>query len=263
MPTSAQSEISVCALNSNDLMNPVKLAFIGPLLMKLAPHFFALLETKTHSNAASNLPISNYEIFEEKAVQCAAPSLLAKWGIILGVQKDLQIVAHVPLNHEPLKGHVVCVDVIIPSLSSSSSSFIHCVFSVYAPCDPGADELSHKFWPCLMDVVRGSKTSWSLFGDLNATVSASEHASDNVLTRRTFNEFLRNTSGTDLWQQCLDHNQFIDWTCRGWHSTDGGNIIDRIVVSSHDLLDSEISTDHAWIPGSNHRAIKAKIILKS
>ncbi|KAF8219357.1 hypothetical protein L208DRAFT_1067152, partial [Tricholoma matsutake] len=133
MPTFAQSELMVCALNANGLMSPVKLAIIGPLLMKLAPHFFALSETKTQTNAASNLQISNYEVFEEKAVPCASPSTLAKWGIILGVQKDIQIVARVPLKLEPLKGHVLCVDVVVPTLSSSLTSFIHCVFAVYAP----------------------------------------------------------------------------------------------------------------------------------
>ena len=243
-------------------MSPVKLAFIGPLLMKLTPHFFALSETKTRMNAASNLPIHNYEIFEEKAVPCAAPSHLSKWGNILGVHKDLQIVAHVPLSHEPLKGRVVCINVVVPSLSSSSS-FIHRVFSVYTPCDPGADDLSLNFWPCLTDMVRKLKTSWSLFGDLNATVAAFERASDNVLARCMFNEFLKNTHGTDLWQKCPDRNRFIDWTCRGWHSTEGGNIIDHVVVSGHCLLDSEISTDQTWVPGSDHRAVKAKIILKS
>jgi hypothetical protein len=85
-------------------------------------------------------------------VPCAAPSPLAKWGIILGVQKDLQIVAHIPLNLEHLKGCVICVNVVVPSLSSSSS-FIHHVFLVYASCDPGADDLSLDFWPCLMGVV--------------------------------------------------------------------------------------------------------------
>jgi len=153
MPTFAQSELTVCALNANGLMSPVKLALIGPLLMKLAPHFFALSETKTRTNAVSNLQISNYEVFEEKAVPCAAPSTLAKWGIILGVRKDIQIVARIPLNLEPLEGRVVCVDVVVPSLSSFSTSFIHRVFAVYAPCDPGADDLSLNFWPCLTDVL--------------------------------------------------------------------------------------------------------------
>ena len=112
-------------------------------------------------------------------------------------------------------------------------------------------------------MVRESKTSWSLFGDLNATVSASERASDNVLARHMFNEFLKNTCGTDLWRQCPDRNRFIDWTSRGWRSTDGGNIIDRVVVSGRCLLDSEISTDRTWVPGSDHRAVKAKVVLKS
>jgi len=63
LPTYAQLELSVCALNTNGLMSLVKLAFIGPLIMKLAPHFFALSETKTQTNAALNLQISNYEVF--------------------------------------------------------------------------------------------------------------------------------------------------------------------------------------------------------
>ena len=172
--------------------------------------------------------------------------------------------AHVLLsNHEPLKGCVICVDVVIPSLSSSSTSFIHCVFAVYAPCDPGADNLSPDFWTCLTDVVWESKTSWSLFSDLNATVAAFEHASDKALAQHTFNEFLHNSCGTDLWQQCPDHNRFVDWTCHGWHSTGGGNIIDCVVISGCYLLDSEILTDPTWVPGSEHRAIKVKSILKS
>ncbi|KAF8233569.1 hypothetical protein L208DRAFT_1266156 [Tricholoma matsutake] len=212
MPMFAQSELAVCALNANGLTSPVKLAIIGPLLMKLAPHFFALSATKTQTNAASNLQISNYEVFEEKGVPCASPSTLAKWGIILGVWKDVQIVARVPLKLEPLKGRVLCVDVIVPTLSSSSTSFIHHVFAVYAPCDPGADDLSLNFWTCLTDVVRDTKNSWSLFGDLKTMVAASERASDNALARRTFKNFLQNTHGTDLWKICPDRNHFIDWT---------------------------------------------------
>jgi len=173
-------------------------------------------------------------------------------------------VAHVLLsNHEPLKGCVICVDVVIPSLSSSSTSFIHCVFAVYAPCDPGADNLSPDFWTCLTDVVWESKTSWSLFSDLNATVAAFEHASDKALAQHTFNEFLHNSCGTDLWQLCPDHNCFVDWTCHNWHSTGGGNIIDHVVISGHYLLDSKILIDLTWVPGSDHRAIKAKFVLKS
>ena len=78
MPTFVQSELMVCALNANGLMSPVKLAIISPLLMKLAPLFFALSETKTWTNTASNLQVSNYEVFEEKAVPCALPSTLEK-----------------------------------------------------------------------------------------------------------------------------------------------------------------------------------------
>ncbi|KAF8232919.1 hypothetical protein L208DRAFT_1269432 [Tricholoma matsutake] len=47
MPTFVQSELSVCTLSANGLMSPVKLVFVGSLLVKLAPHFFALSKTKT------------------------------------------------------------------------------------------------------------------------------------------------------------------------------------------------------------------------
>lgn len=259
LPTQSQSQVSILALNANGLVSPVKLAIIGPLIAKIAPHFFAISETKTRSNAGSKLPISNYEIFEENGVPCSAHR--GKWGIVLGVRKDIQVISRINLTHDTFRGRVVVTDVVIPC--SDSSSFSHRIFAVYAPCDPGLDELSRDFWPHLTDLVRLTKTSWSLFGDLNATVSSAERASDNLLARRHLLNFLNLTSGTDLWQNTPDCNRFINWTSRAWHSQDGGNIIDRVITSSQNLTDFEIHTDHTWIPGSDHRSIIAKLVLSA
>ncbi|KAG6898794.1 hypothetical protein C0993_004162 [Termitomyces sp. T159_Od127] len=259
-PALPPSQYSVCALNANGLVSPIKIAHVGALLTKLVPHFFALSETKTRSSTGSRLPLSNYEIFEELGVQCSS-SPLAKWGIVLGIRKDIQVVARVPLSGISLRGRVVAVDVIIPS--PAGASIPHRVFAVYAPCDPNLDPISHGFWEHLTDAVRQTSSSWSLFGDLNATVSAAERASDNVQARRLLMKFLTETNGADLWYLTPDRNRHIDWTCRGWCSHNGGNIIDRVIVSQEALDDFEIHTDPTWVPGTDHRAIVANIVLRA
>ncbi|KAF5380096.1 hypothetical protein D9615_006221 [Tricholomella constricta] len=259
MPVPAQTSVSMLALNANGLVSPVKLTNIGALIMKVLPHIFVISETKTRSNAGSQLQVSNYEIFDENGVQCAA-SNRGKWGIVLGVRKDIQVVSRIPIIYDALRGRVAVVDIIIPS---ATAPFIHRIFAVYAPCDPNVDRLSRDFWPNITSMVQSSPTSWSLLGDLNATISASERASDNVHARRLYNKFLCDTSGTDFWQLYPDRNRFMDWTCRAWKSTEGGNIIDRIVSSSCSLADCEISTDTTWIPGSDHRAVVGRAVLLS
>lgn len=258
-PTPPQSQVTILALNANGLVSPVKLALIGPLIAKVAPHFFAISETKTRSNAGNNLPISNYEIFEENRVPCSTNH--GKWGIVLGIRKDIQVISRINLTHSTFCGRVIAIDIVIPC--SGSASFIHRLFAVYAPCDPGLDEISKDFWPHLTDLVRLTKTSWSLFGDLNATVSPAERASDNLLARQYLLNFLNLTNGTDLWRETPDSNRFINWTSRAWHSHDGGNIIDCVITSTQSLADFEIYTDHTWIPGTDHRTIIAKLVLSS
>ncbi|KAF9463160.1 hypothetical protein BDZ94DRAFT_1309072 [Collybia nuda] len=156
MPTTPQSSISMCALNANGLVYPVKLALISP-----------------------GLPITNYEIFEENGVQYAETSH-GKWGIVLGVCQDIQVVSRVPLAHASLKGRVAIVDVVIPSIVNSP---IHRIFAVYALCNPDLDQLLCEFWPNLTAMVQDTQTLWSILGDLNATVLASERASDNLITK--------------------------------------------------------------------------------
>lgn len=152
------------------------------------------------------------------------------------------------------------MDVVIPA---SGLSLPHRVFTVYAPCDPDADDLSRQFWLHLKDVVCQTTSSWSLFGDFNATLVASERAADNSYVRRRFTDFLIGTKGTDLWQQNHHRNRFIDWTSHGWQSNKGGNIIDRVVVSGSHLVDSNICMSSAWIPGTDHRMIVANVVLKA
>lgn len=104
-PTSSHSSFDVCALNANRLVSPAKLACVGPLLASLLPRFFALSEMKTTSSVAPNLPVNRgkYELFEEKGIQCAS-SQRGKWGVILGIHRDVQIITRVPLAQESLKG---------------------------------------------------------------------------------------------------------------------------------------------------------------
>lgn len=72
---------------------------------------------------------------------------------------------------------------------------------------------------------------------------------DNAVARHCLSHFLLETKGVDLWQHTPERNQLVDWTCWGWQSQDGRNIIDRIIVSCINLADLDIRTDVSWIPG--------------
>lgn len=114
-------------------------------------------------------------------MQCAL-SLLAKWSVILGIHKNIQVVVCVPLNHTSLWGCVIALDIAIPL--SSNALFIHQVFAIYALCDSDLDELSHNFWLQLTNIICHTQMSWSVFSDLNATVPAWECAADNAVARQ-------------------------------------------------------------------------------
>ncbi|KAJ7015870.1 hypothetical protein C8F04DRAFT_914980, partial [Mycena alexandri] len=70
-----------------------------------------------------------------------------------------------------LQRRVIAVDIILQA--NDGSSFPHRVIGAYAPWDPGTPA-TRDFWPELTNLVQSTTTSWTLGGDLNATVSASE-----------------------------------------------------------------------------------------
>lgn len=114
----------------------------------------------------------------------------------------------------------------------------------------------------MTSLCRSTTTSWSLAGDLNATIAPLERLSGGVEARRQYLQFLHLTNGHDLWSNNPDRTRVNDWTCRSSQAGQG-NIIDRVVTSTSTLTDAEISvTDRSsdWVPKTDHRGILARIM---
>ncbi|KDR73908.1 hypothetical protein GALMADRAFT_71607 [Galerina marginata CBS 339.88] len=148
------------------------------------------------------------------------------------------------------------------SIYALNANGFHRLIAAYAPWNPGDEGDTSDFWKDMTSLCRSTTTSWTLAGDLNATISLFERRSGGVEARRQYLQFLDLTNGHDLWSDNPDRTRVNDWTCRS--SQPGqGNIIDRIVTSSSTLTDAEISvTDrhNDWIPNTDHRGIVARIM---
>jgi len=84
------STLSVYALNANRLVHPGKIAHINSVIKVRRPHLFVISKTKTNSKMGGKLLRDDYNIFEETGVKTKNHHLY-KWGIMVGVHKDLQI----------------------------------------------------------------------------------------------------------------------------------------------------------------------------
>ena len=261
-PPSSTSTFSIYALNANGLVKPVKLNHINAVIKARNPQAFVIGETKTKSKLTKSLPYSDYEIFEEEGLP-AENHHIYKWGIVIGIRKDtIQIIQRLQIEHQSLKGRVIAIDVILPT--PNGRGIPHRLIGCYAPWNPGETDLNKHFWNDLAHLCRSTTTSWTLAGDLNATVAPFERHSGGTEARRQFLHFLQSSNGRDLWTDNPDRTRLTDWTCRSkqdGHPTEG-NIIDRIVTSQSTFVDAEISvTDKYidWIPNTDHRGITARV----
>ncbi|KAJ7491046.1 hypothetical protein FB451DRAFT_630119 [Mycena latifolia] len=257
--TAPRSAFSMFSLNANGLVHPNKMMHINNAINGRRPHAFILNESKTNTKTAKNLPNNDYEILEEGVK--TTNHHLYKWGVVLGIRKDIQLVQRL-INLDPaLKGRVIAADVALRS--TNGNAYIHRIFAVYAPWDPGTND-TNNFWPALTALVKSTTTSWSLGGDTNATVTAAERASGGSDARDKFNAFLDAVDGHDLWSARPDRNRYYDWTSSGQDADkNGGSIIDRFVTSKATLVDSEIYVTNGgsdFVPNTNHRAVIASVI---
>ncbi|KAJ7176388.1 hypothetical protein C8R43DRAFT_1057609 [Mycena crocata] len=223
----AASSFTMYALNGNGLVNSAKLHHINTAINARGPHSFVLTESKTDSKIGPNLPNNDYTIFEEPGVQ-ADNHHLYKWGVVVGIRKGIQVAQRVKVSSAALKGRVVAIDVVLQT--NNGEDFLHRIFGVYAPWDPGVQNTAN-FWPELGNLVLATKTSWTLGGDLNATVWAAERASGGVEARAQYLAFLARVDGHDIWSNHPERNRNYDWTSRANQDSNSGNIIDRIVAS--------------------------------
>ncbi|KAJ7368522.1 hypothetical protein DFH08DRAFT_947426 [Mycena albidolilacea] len=251
---------SIYALNSNSLMDSVKLHHINIAINAHNPHAFVLSESKTNSKTGPNLPNSDYNIFEEPGVQ-SDNFHTYKWGVAVGIRKNLQIAQRVTINTTSLHGRAVTVDIVLPT--TTGQGFVHRMISAYAPWDPGAAN-TRDFWPDLTALVNSTTTSWSIASDLNTTVSTSERASGGTNAWAQYLKFLTDVNAIDIWSNHPEQNRHFDWTSRAGIDASTGNIIDHVVTSKRQYIDAEIAVadrSQDFIPSTNHRTVTGHIQL--
>ncbi len=252
------STFSIYALNANGLVQPIKLNHINEAINARKPHVFVIGETKTQSKLSKSLPYLDYDIYEEPGERCDGHHIF-KWGIVMGIRKDVQVVQRMILKQESFKGRVIVMDVVLPNTNGNHST--HRLIGTYAPWNPGGDDRTRPFWSDMTELCLATNSSWTVAGDLNATVSTRERQTGGQEAQSQFLQFLENSREHDLWSDNEDRTRRHDWTCRSTSSAEG-NIIDRVVSSSSNLISSEIyvaDRDGDWIPSTDHRGIVARI----
>ena len=108
--------------NANGLVHLGKIAHINSAINARRPHIFVISETKTNLEMGSKLPKDGYNIFEETGVKTNNHHLY-KWGIVVGVRKDLQISQQITLSHSVLMGRAIAIDFVLGT--SQGHGFIH------------------------------------------------------------------------------------------------------------------------------------------
>lgn len=141
-PMTSTSTFLVYALNANGLVQPVKLKHINNVINVRSPQVFVISETKTKAKLSKSLPFSEYDIYEEEG-KCAENHHIFKWGIVVGIRKDIQVAQQVEIKQKSLKGRVITLDLILPT--ADGRCFPHCMFRAYAPWNPGDDRDCNSF----------------------------------------------------------------------------------------------------------------------
>ena len=114
-PASSTSTLSIYSLNANGLVKPVKLNHINSVIRTRSPQAFVIGETKTKSKLSKSLPFSDYKIYEEEGIPVKNHHIF-KWGIVVGIHKNtIQIVQHLQVKQQSLKGRIIAIDVILPT----------------------------------------------------------------------------------------------------------------------------------------------------
>lgn len=104
VPPSATSTFTIYGLNGNGMVHPVKINHFNSVIGTRRPHVFVVNETKTKTKLGSSLPYSDYDIYEEPG-ECAEGHHIFKWGVVVGVRKDLQVAQRLEVTQKALKGH--------------------------------------------------------------------------------------------------------------------------------------------------------------
>ncbi|KAG7087182.1 hypothetical protein E1B28_013162 [Marasmius oreades] len=255
----APQPLSSLSLNANGLSDFVQRdRYIQDAVQALDPHLISISETKSQHLVGNRLRLSNYNIFENPGVPTSNKKA-SKWGVILAIRKDIhaQLVTVIPR----LRGRVCAADLHLPA--SNGLSVQHRVLSIYAPWDPGGDDIP-LFWHDLGDICSAApRGHWSMYGDYNATLSSCEYISmrpHRPLNTEAYSNFLLRCGGTDLWSQLTNRDASTHYTYKGPF---GQTIIDRVACSSQSMLESHISVYRKFFGSTDHRALFARVFLSS
>ncbi|KAK0493402.1 hypothetical protein EDD18DRAFT_1356842 [Armillaria luteobubalina] len=169
-PNCASASFSIYALNANGMHHTLKLVHINNAIGHQNPSAFIISELKSTTLMANRITLKNYNIFEERSQPMAGTW---KWGVMLGIRNNIQVVQRLTIVKAMLCSRVLAVDVALSD--SNGKAFMHRIFAVYAPWNPGSN--STEFWHSLAEICNSTPHSWSLAGDLNATVLSIERAS--------------------------------------------------------------------------------------
>ncbi|KIK04951.1 hypothetical protein K443DRAFT_35575, partial [Laccaria amethystina LaAM-08-1] len=130
VPPSATSSFTIYGLNANGMVQPVKVSHFNTVIGARRPHIFVVNETKTKSKLSGSLPFSDYDIYEEPG-ECAEGHHIFKWGVIVGVRKDIQVAQRLEITQRALKGRVIALDIILTT--PDGRCFRHRFIGAYAP----------------------------------------------------------------------------------------------------------------------------------
>lgn len=148
----------------------MKIAAIQGMVQFSQPHVIVIGETKNSEPVSSQLSLNEYDLHENPQL-----SEQRKMGGHCWYPCGLFNVQPLPIP-DTLCGRVVVLDLTIPT--ESNLGFTHRLIGIYAPWDPGGHcDHEYLFWPEITQLCNTAKFSWSLHGDFNATLHASESSS--------------------------------------------------------------------------------------
>jgi hypothetical protein len=120
--------LTVHALNANGFISPAKIHHVNNVFCSRHPHVFVISEIKMSAKMGSKFSSLGYNVYEETGI-CCSNHHISKWGIILGVQSDIQVSQPVKISSASLIGRVVAVDIILGT--TAGKGFIHRIIGAY------------------------------------------------------------------------------------------------------------------------------------
>ena len=268
-PVFSHPSMSFCtvSINANGFSHPMKVHAIQSMASSSHPHALVVGETKSTQKVGSRLALPDYDVYEDPGQPSGQRS--SEWGVIVAIRRGFFTV-HQLSTSDCLRGRVVALDLTIPTVHNRA--FQHRLIGIYAPWDPGGSfHDDRSFWFQIAQLCHSAPFSWSLYGDFNATLSATETTSTSntpSTSRAHYSQFLRLTDAVDLWQsQPQTFASSVVHTCRSPNpispSVSSYSIIDRVAASRLGVLAGEIAVHPAFVPCTDHKPVFSRLILNS